>query len=749
MMKLFRNSRFLLLLCIVEIMIIGYLAIGVVRKPTKVQFSGSDVAKEEYHEGVSLVGGELKIEAHEESALRFGPKIPLRSGSAYELEVYYECNSDIGDGNSKVILFDDDNRFKDIKQDFICLLSDANYTYGRVYVRGNTSANILVEYVPNDSLTIKKISLTERKEFILLKLILAIFGSIIIDWSVIKRKDALNNFSYPRVALIIVAIAVCLPCFSDFLPNGHDLVFHLERLERVAEELSSGQIPIRNYSDSFNGYGNAWPIFYGDFFYWFPAILYNCMVPLYMAYQIYLIFISLFTVYTSYLMAYRMGDNEWIGVAGSILYSFGAYRICCVWTRAAAGEYAAQAFLPLVVLGMYLIYSSPKVNFKNSAILGIGVAGIFMCHTLTTEFTVMFCVLAAIILWKKTFTKEVFVSVLLGAFLCLGLVAWQLIPFIHTMRTIELRNFSIEYMTDIQDHGTYLFQALNIFYSAIGSDKLGTQYEMPLSVGVGAISGLLAGIVSLFSYARQRTSEDRMSTEKKGILCYFLLGVAAICMSNNFFPWRTLSLHGGKRIALLANACQFSWRYLGIAAVCLLAVFILVIKENNNSQYGNLVKAVLCGTVILTMITYCDFLRTFTYESKEIIVYSNCKNVVDFPHFLPNNGYDSPGKEPADIVLVDGKANIDNKSSDNATFSLPIYAYKNVRVYDIDSNKTMDISSNENGLVQIRVPREYDGVVEVRYEEPLLWQVSDLVSLLTVVGICVCLRKRKSVPQAI
>ncbi len=69
--------------------------------------------------------------------------------------------------------------------------------------------------------------------------------------------------------------------------------------------------------------------------------------------------------------------------------------------RAAAGEYTAMTFLPLIVAGMYMIYTSEKPSYKEWRFLTFGMAGVIMSHVVTGEIIVINLLLLCLILIKK------------------------------------------------------------------------------------------------------------------------------------------------------------------------------------------------------------------------------------------------------------------------------------------------------------------------------------------------------------
>ncbi len=74
--------------------------------------------------------------------------------------------------------------------------------------------------------------------------------------------------------------------------------------------------------------------------------------------------------------------------------------------RAAAGEYTAMTFLPLIVAGMYMIYTSEKPSYKEWRFLTFGMAGVIMSHVVTGEIIVINLLLLCLILIKKNLKKR-------------------------------------------------------------------------------------------------------------------------------------------------------------------------------------------------------------------------------------------------------------------------------------------------------------------------------------------------------
>ena len=47
---------------------------------------------------------------------------------------------------------------------------------------------------------------------------------------------------------IFLLLAICLSCFgllNETIPGGHDLIFHLSRIEAISKGLQFGEFPVR------------------------------------------------------------------------------------------------------------------------------------------------------------------------------------------------------------------------------------------------------------------------------------------------------------------------------------------------------------------------------------------------------------------------------------------------------------------------------------------------------------------------
>lgn len=249
----------------------------------------------------------------------------------------------------------------------------------------------------------------------------------------------------PHKLGIIAGILLCssIPIMGNTVYYGHDLDFHINRIVSLANGLSQGQFPVRIYTDMLNGYGYASPLFYSDTFLYIPAILYILKVPLGMCYQIYILVNNVFTILFSYLCFKSIfGDNEYV-LLGVYVYTLAPYRLINIYTRAAVGEFTAMTFMPLVIWGLWNIYTKDKVVIRDSFPLIIGLFGIIQSHVISTVMVGVFIIFFCIIEWKKTFQKTRFWILIKAALMTLMINAAFLVPMLDSM-SMDIKSKGIE-----------------------------------------------------------------------------------------------------------------------------------------------------------------------------------------------------------------------------------------------------------------------------------------------------------------
>ena len=376
----------------------------------------------------------------------------------------------------------------------------------------------------------------------------------------------MKNIKYAVCYLVIIVMA-SIPLFNNYLIRGHDIYFHLMRIEGLAQGLGAGEFPVRIQPAWYDGYGYAVSVFYSDLFLYPAALLRLLGISLQDAYKVYVV---LCNVATTLISGYSFGKifrKREIGVFGSCLYTLSPYRLVNLYTRGALGEYTGMIFWPLLIYSCVLLLNEDrkKVQIQKGAVLmGISMAGMLQSHMLTAEIACMVLLLLVIVYCRRIFHKEVMLAGCGAVAAALGLSAWFLIPFLDYM-LFERFNINSIRNNDImiQRQGAFLSQVFAIFDNAVGQSLdsgAGTAGDFTQGVGLSLmLSVIILMLLCIRGYLKREERRNRQIT-----ITAAGLGVLMVAMSTLYFPW--------DRLCRISRICryiivkrQFPWRFTCVA----------------------------------------------------------------------------------------------------------------------------------------------------------------------------------------
>ena len=383
------------------------------------------------------------------------PEMVLNKG-VYAVTVDYTANNpdiqdDSSDGDYGVCteaIADSGERYS-LEAGLIRLATGTNrYTYKiyvnengiKVHVQNGIEDNVNAYILVND-VTVQYMNHQSAVYYGLKMIFWLLLVDLIMFLYLIKRKSTgewLQKHGITMLSLGVILFIVEIPMMLDYIPYGDDISFHTYRLEELSEGLRSGMFPVKIQPGWFNGYGYAVGVFYGDLLLYIPAFIRMVGFPLRFAYKLYVLMINCITVVGSYYCFRRISNRKYVGLIASALYSLAIYRLDDLYNRAAVGEYTAMAFLPLIVLGFWMIYSSEHERHRYGWIyLTIGVSGVIEAHVLSVLMVMIFCILFCFLMWKKTFTSKTlfqFIKVVISTLL---LNLWFIVPFFDYYKNVN------------------------------------------------------------------------------------------------------------------------------------------------------------------------------------------------------------------------------------------------------------------------------------------------------------------------
>lgn len=553
-----------------------------------------------------------------------------------------------------------------------------------------------------------------------------------------------------------------LPLLTGGLIQGHDLQFHLNRIEGLAQGIAAGQFPVRIQPFWLDGRGYAVSVFYGELLLYFPALLRFFGVTVQGAYKVYAVVINLGTALVAWYCLRRMLKNQWAALFGSVLYTLSIYRILNIYLRGAVGEYTAMMFLPLVFYGLWRIFTQPDGERARPLVwlpAVIGFTGLIQTHLLSGEIVGILTLGSCVVLLRRTLRKNTFFPLCKVVGITALLNLWFLLPLFDYMRDDLV--ITTQETSGPHNGAAFFGQMLNLAYSGVvnrynlGLDQ-GTYKEMAIGLGLALL--LAAGLFLLVT-AMGRC--DRKDPVWKLGSFGFWAGLVCLVLASDVFPWDNLyNLNPvlGKLLAMV----QYVWRFLspatwfwvlaGACAICLL---------RTRPDLRNLSAGVL---LVLTLVSWGGFVQSALTDNETMFRYSaaaldSCDAGAgeylpagtEKTDFAGPRAIESDGVELTETSLDGLRATVTCQSTDGGTVTVPMLYYP---YYTADDGSGMTFAVTRDPaskMVQVQIPAGYSGTIRAYYAEPWFWRAAEAVSLLTLAGlVALGLRRRKiNRPEAV
>lgn len=560
----------------------------------------------------------------------------------------------------------------------------------------------------------------------------------------------MKNIKYAVCYLVIIVMA-SIPLFNNYLIRGHDIYFHLMRIEGLAQGLRAGEFPVRIQPAWYDGYGYAVSVFYSDLFLYPAALLRLLGISLQDAYKVYVV---LCNVATTLISGYSFGKifrKREIGVFGSCLYTLAPYRLVNLYTRGALGEYTGMIFWPLLIYSCVLLLNEDrnKVQLQKGAVfMGISMAGMLQSHMLTAEIACMVLLLLVIVYCRRIFHKEVMLAGCGAVAVALGLSAWFMIPFLDYML---FGRFNINSINNndimIQRQGTFLSQVFAIFDNAVGQSLdsgAGTAGDFTQGVGLSLmLSVIILMLLCIRGYLKQEERRNRQIT-----ITAAGLGVLMVVMSTLYFPW--------DRLCRISRICryiivkiQFPWRFTGVAVGLLVVVWCAVLNYTER-EYDRRKKVItICLAVGILLLSVGHFVIDLNQRAERIQVRSVEEMdtfVASGEEYLPVDTildklktqelYKDDCVEISDVVYhgTSITMHVKNTSAQQMGLELPrlYYAgYQALEVTDEGQHFPIEVTDGTNHVIKLMIPEQTEGNITLSFREPWYWRLAEIITLLS------------------
>ncbi|MCR4788860.1 MAG: hypothetical protein K5888_09745 [Lachnospiraceae bacterium] len=578
-------------------------------------------------------------------------------------------------------------------------------------------------------------------------LIYLVFCLIILGF--IKRKVIFDN-SFVILGITFIVLISSMGIFARFITIGHDLNFHLMRIEGLKEALLIGDIPVKIQSNWCYGYGYAVSTMYGDITLLLPAVMRILGFSIQDSYKTFVLAVNLATALTAFLCFDSMSNKKKeVALLASFLYTCAPYRLCCIYIRGAFGEFSGMMFIPLVIYGFYKVYSDEtdeKEFGKAVCIAALGFSGIIQTHILTCIMISIFLGIFMIVKWKKTISKRVLYNLLqIGGFTVL-LNLWFVIPLLRLMKEPLRLHTENGYSADFQLYGLSLAEVFAQHSSGSASynwaylSSLNARMSMPVGNGFVVLVAIY-----LYLYAKNKLS-DRKGTA----MLVMGLGFLSTFMATNLFPYdfieRVLPL--ASKFITRVNVC---YRYITMSIV-IFSVFTVFFFTTAKKKYLKKYSMIILIVVALVNADQVlDYVYKVLYNAPAKVVYDdiglNTTDLIGYEYLY--EGTDCNRTETdrditgSNVIYTDVIRNANrfdiaiSAVGEGGYLDLPLFYYPGYEA-KADTGASVRIERGDNNN-RLRVIPEggFSGNITVRYREPALWRICEIISLLSFAALIV------------
>lgn len=647
------------------------------------------------------------------------------------------------------------------------LLSNGEHLYSRrdrtefqfwLY-EGTENLQVVVSYGGTGSLTTGNLKIVETNQLWTMLLTAVLFvGGVILAGQVFYYYDKRFPVSAERKNaffwISVISLIASIPYLCGYNIAGADLTYHLQRIEGVKDGLLAGQFPVRLEPKWVYGHGYANAIFYCNTFLYLPALLRLLGFPVSVSYNVYCIVLNIATAWISYVCFDRIFKSRSIGIVCSGLYTLSIFRIYKLIVTSAAGEGTATTFIPLVLYGLYRIFTEDPEGkkYKTSWVpLMLGISGLIQSHVLTCEITGLVIFFFCVVYIRKIFCRNTFLALLKGALSSLAVSLWFLVPFFdyYLTQNVHIKHVSAR---TIQDRGLYFAQlAFHFWTTGINtpSGDNGMQYSHPVGIGLVLMIGLGLFLILWFSGHFRKCCGEAVSFVKVSAVA----GTLLLFMSMNIFPWdRIQSLH--PIAAALVSSLQFPNRFLGWGTVCLVLVFGFCLQHFESSRRNWYAMAAVAVIGITTSSMHLldsvnstqDYFELYNEESMgfgyisgaEYLIEGTDEEKLTFALALPGEGVEILDYEKE---YLRARMYCVNRAGRDSYVDLPLLLYKGYRAYCTDTGQELLVCAGDNNLVRVLIPAGFEGGFEVSFESPVYWRAGEAASILFLIALAVMCRK--------
>lgn len=539
--------------------------------------------------------------------------------------------------------------------------------------------------------------------------------------------------------LLGITVLASYPLFYGMVGPGHDLNFHLYRIEGIKDGLLSGQFPVRLHPTHNNGYGYISSSVYPELFLYFPAFLRLLGASPVMAYNTFLFLVNGMTAWIMYVCAKGISRSRYAGLLASVLYTLSTWRIINLYHRAAVGEALAMIFFPVLLYGLYLLLAG---DHRKWWVLALGCSGIFQSHVISTVFAAITIVVMAVVYHREFMKKQRFLGFVKAGMTTLFLNLWYLAAFLTYYLGEDLAIKHMPENTEFFQNAIFPTELFNVLNTGFGYSQLlewGLQDNMSLSLGVG-VTGALVLCGGYFLLGKK---EEDARRRFYGVMT--AMGGVLLFMASTLFPWQLLQRI--RPINAFCGTVRMPWRFLSLATpmFCMAAAGIL-------ARRGRQERKAAAG-IVLGVCSLAFILWGTAYTTEQGAVLKPGRAVDTYASAGYDNEYFPEGTDigrlTADRYITGGSVELTGYYKRGTRISLqlqnaqagdwvevPLLYYGGYEAVD-SQGRSLEVADGDNHVVRVCL-QEGAEQVELRYKGFWFFRAAELATGLTLGAWGVC-----------
>ncbi len=501
---------------------------------------------------------------------------------------------------------------------------------------------------------------------------------------------------------------------------GHDSQYHYLRVDALVQRIRDGNIFSGGIDYLFcDGLGYASSVAYPDILLYIPAILRLVGFGIGQSIGIFVILCNVMCICSSFLCMYKISKSPVCATVASVIFSTSFYRMDNIYTRFALGEVQAFIFWPIIIYGLYdFIFD----DFKKPYVIGLGIVGMLLTHTISTVLAVILCVVMCLVFIKKILKdKKKILKLIITAACVLLITSFYWIPLLELMGAGDL---TVAHPIYLAADNVIEFMSLFKDVSIMGN-----------SAGLGILIFAVCGI-RVFVKSKDENKE--------------ILKFADVCMILAFvFAFLTIKTPLWKVLPPLLNFMQFAWRMFAIVTLLIsvaVSIYAYLLSENlENKNFVSIIFSVVfvlnAGVHIETIgVQHAGVYNDDYFTGNPGVTYS-----MGYGEWLPwptKNAIDTVKENAHKVVMSDGKEAPFEKTSSYLVFLpektqyeyaiVPYLWYKGYVAYDEGGNE-YETSMSDLGLVKVELDgKETEGNIYVEYQFTPLRICSTVISIISV-----------------